>query len=63
MVLSPIKLGVVNLVAVVRAKVEVLSGVAPRAVVLVQVVRVAVRVVKVKTAIKVRKSIMDSLLL
>jgi hypothetical protein len=54
---------VVNLVAVARAKVEVLSGVVLRAVVLAQVARVAVRVAKVKTAIKVRKSIMDSQLL
>ena len=49
--------------AVVRAKAEVLSGVVLRAVVQAQVARVAVRVAKVKTAIKAKKSIMDSLLL
>ncbi len=52
--------------AVARAKVEVLSGVAPKAVVPVRVarvVKVADRAVKVKTAIKARKSIMGSLLL
>ena len=49
--------------AVVRAKVEVLSGVVPRVVVQAQVARVVVRVAKAKTAIRARKSIMDSLLL
>jgi hypothetical protein len=63
MVLSPIKLGVANLVAVVRAKVEVLSGVVPRVVVQAQVARVVAKVAKAKTAIRARKSTTDSLLL
>jgi hypothetical protein len=50
---------VANLVAVVRAKVEVLSGVVPRVVVQAQVAKVA----KAKTAIRARKSTTDSLLL
>ena len=47
----------------VRAKVAVLSGVALKVVVQAQVARVAVRVARAKTAIRARKSTMDSLLL
>jgi hypothetical protein len=65
-VLSLIKVGVVNLAVAVRAKGAVLSVVVPRVGVQAQVlkaVKVAARAVKVRTAIKARKSITDSLLL
>ncbi len=66
MVPSLIKVGVVNLAVAVRARVAVLSVVAPRVVVQVQVpkaVKVVAKAVRVRIAIKARKSIMDSLLL
>jgi hypothetical protein len=47
----------------VQVRVVVLSVVVPKAVVLVQVVRAVDRELKVRTAIKARKCIMDSLLL
>ncbi len=49
--------------AALLAKVAVHSGAVLRVVVLVQVVRAAVRVLKAKTVIKVRKSTMGSQLL
>ena len=66
MVLSPIKVGVVNLAVVVLARGAVLSGVVLRADVQVQVVKavkVVARAVRARTVIKAKKSIMDSLLL
>ena len=65
MVLSPIKVGVVNLAVVVLARAAALSGVVLRADVQVQVVKAVkvVRAVRARTVIKAKKSIMDSLLL
>jgi hypothetical protein len=66
MALLLIKVGVVNLAVVVRARGAVLSVVVPRVGVQAQVVRavkVLARELKARTVIKARKSITDSLLL
>jgi hypothetical protein len=66
MVLLLTKVEVVNLAAVVRARGAVLSVVAPKAGVQVQVhraVKVAAKAVRARTGIKAKKFITDSLLL